>query len=228
MGYALTKEHRRKVCVHEAAHAVIMALTGGNTWRIQVAPEGATTFEAEGGEGGLYDDVWGLHSGSDGLMLLPQWWRWDDESCRWIGDRRAFEEFWRAASNETVDMLDVQRTGLRRHMCIVLAGPLADSIQAGDADPVTEVFNACWESPGEDCALAWGFTELLPWRNEFDSMAEQTEAALRTPRIWRHVEALADEVERVGDLEDWEVFKRLLPAAVPGWPASPRGRAVTV
>ena len=224
MAYALTKKHRRQVCMHEAAHAVIEALAGGTTYRIQVAPEGATMFTAQGRKGGVHDDVWGLHSGGD-MLLLPHYWQWCDEGGRYVADRRAFEHFWGQVG---MGALEAQRGGLRRQTCIVLAGPIADSIQDGSESPTVDVFNAYYDSPGEDCALAWGFVQLLPWRNEFESLAEQTEAALRAPMVWQCVQALADEVERVGDLDDAEVFARLLPKPVPGWPASPRGKAVAV
>ncbi len=227
MEYALTKEHRRRVCVHESAHAVVMALAGGFTYRIQVAPEGATTFVAEGGDGEEVNDVWGLHSGSN-VTLRTFYWRWCDKDEIWIGDRRVFEAHYRGAGQI---LLNHQRQDLRAQTCRVLAGPIADYIQDGDGgddDCGPDIWDTYMKGHDHDVSLAWGFVQLLPWRNEFDSMAEQTEAALRTPRIWQCVQDLADEVERVGDLKDWEVFKRLLPVAVPGWPASPRGRVVTV
>lgn len=220
MDYALTKEARRAACVHEAAHAVVMALTGGYTDTLQVAPVGATSFTAVGRKGGVHVDCWGLHSGSD-IFIFPEHLAWNEDEMRYIGNRRAFEQF----NNRRPKLLGHMRFLLRSHICLCMAGEIAEAIYSDDY-VYLEVPPAFGE-PGDDLSKAYGYSLLLPWRSELDSMAEQTEAALRNPRIWAHVIALADELERAGTLES-EAIDELLPEKVPGWPASPRGKPVSV
>lgn len=223
-GFVLTQERRRAVCVHEAAHAVVTALTGGHVYRLQVAPVCVTSFEAESRKGGIIQDIWGSMSTSD-LYIRSEWLKWDAENYEFSCDRGKFESFWRAIDDRT---LTAQRALLRKHICMLLAGDIAQNIHDVVDWDIWRIWDQVPNGPGDDSAKAIGLARLLPWCNELECMFEQTEAALKTPRVWAHVVAVADELERLGDMDDLYTNEALLPDAVEGWPASPRGRPVSV
>lgn len=77
-GYRLSKELRRKVCIHEAAHAVVSALGRIGVYRVAVAPEGATNWTTTGRKGAIHTDLWGLCSTSDCTIAFAM--RWEEEN----------------------------------------------------------------------------------------------------------------------------------------------------
>lgn len=79
-----------------------------------------------------------------------------------------------------------------------------------------------WHDEGHDISKAAAYASLLPWRNEYEHAQELTEQTLLRPDVWGMVLRLADELERVGNIEDG--IEALLPAPVPNWPPSPRAR----
>ena len=58
----------------------------------------------------------------------------------------------------------------------------------------------------------------LPARDAFAHAAALTAHTLRQPEVWAAVERLADALARAGTLTHG--LRGLLPAALPGWPAS--------
>ncbi|MFZ4540122.1 hypothetical protein [Propionivibrio sp.] len=73
----------------------------------------------------------------------------------------------------------------------------------------------------EDSQKAAGLALLLPWRGEYGDLTWVTEQLLRRPDVWAMVIRLACELERLGDMEDFDGF---LPDAVDGWPSSPQAK----
>jgi hypothetical protein len=217
--YALTAERRRAVCVHEAAHAILHALGGAWVYRVAVAPEGATEWQTTGRKGEALSDLWGLCSPAD---CPGQWFvRWDPDECQVSADRKRF--------GDLLAMMEANRRGskreqwrqIRAHVCAVLAGPAAEQMHEGEADPYLD------EGEGgafDDITKAQVYAWLLPWRAEIDHLAAVTVQALRQPEVWALVLRLADELQRVGDLED-EALLPFLPAqAAVDWPPSPRAK----
>ena len=68
----------------------------------------------------------------------------------------------------------------------------------------------------DDLAVADGLSQLLP-PGELEHLVRVTDETLRTPSVWAQVTALADELERVGDMADQ--LDDYLPEPMVGWPA---------
>ena len=226
----LTRERRRGVCIHEAAHAVIHALGGSFVYLLAVAPEDATSWEVHGRKGDLLTDLWGVCSGSD-------WWsvyvRWSYERGEYVTDRRGFAKHLREMERQISERYRSeglparktaaeQRRVARLHVCVSMAGPVADAIVAGeDVEDALDWWSVDWYDRGNDLAVAAAIAGVLPYRNEYQHAVQVTEEALRRPEIWAAVIRLADELERVGRLEN-EALDPFLPPADRSWPPSPR------
>jgi hypothetical protein len=65
-------------------------------------------------------------------------------------------------------------------------------------------------------AVADGMSQLLP-PGALEHLVRVTDEALHTPAIWTRVTALAEELERVGDMADQ--LDDYLPEPMAGWPA---------
>lgn len=211
--YKLTKEHRYGMCIHEAAHAVIFSLGGAFIYRLAVAPEGCTDWVTQGRKGGVLTDLWGICSPSDTSSLF--FLKWDDEKECYRADKAGFEK---AYGQTNKKVLPQSRREIRAHICARLAGPIADEIHEGQDEGI---YVEVETGRSHDSASAYGLSLLLPWRNEYDSLTTVTEQALRRPDVWAMVIRLARELERVGDMEEFDGF---LPDAVEGWPSSPRAK----
>ena len=221
----LTKELRRAVCVHEAGHAIIHALGGDFIYRVAVAPEGATDWQVEGRKGSTLTDLWGVCSPSD-LGMAIMFMKWDEAEWAYRTDRTGFNAFHKLLDRQAREQgmragaLAYQRNALRRHLFGALAGPIAEALYLGeDAQVATSPYI---QYEGDDISKAFAYSCLLPWRNEYEHAQELTEKTLRRPDVWEMVMRLADELERVGDIE--EGLEAFLPARVPNWPPSPRER----
>lgn len=226
----LTRERRRGVCIHEAAHAVIHALGGSFVYLLAVAPEDATSWQVETRKGNLNTDLWGVCSGSD-------WWswyvRWIDELGEYQADRKGYanhlremerqiNEHQRSEGRPAGRIAAEQRRVARLHVCVSMAGPAADAIVAGqDVEDALDWWGVEWHDEHDDLAVADAIARVLPYRGEYQHAVRVTEEALRRPEIWAAVIRLADELERVGRLEN-EALDPFLPPADRSWPPSPR------
>jgi hypothetical protein len=225
----LTKEQRRAVCVHEAGHAVIFALGGARIHRLAVAPEGDDgTWTIDSRKGGTLTDLWGVCQPSD-FWEMQMRLTWNEAELTWEADRKGFDAFMRQMQAHLAECrspyarryIAETRRIVRAHVCGCIAGPAAEQIfNGGDVwlDEAVDYSNAT-----EDIVIAQARSWLLPYRNEYTHAVEVTEAALRRPDIWERVIRLADELERLGDMED--ELDGFLPDALPGWPSSPGSRA---
>ena len=224
----LTKERRRQVCIHEAAHAVIHALGGSFVYLLAVAPEDATSWQVHDRKGMLCTDLWGICSTSD---FWTRYIQWNEEECSYEVDRRGYAEYLRDMERQVNDrrsssgqrvlrLAAEQRRIARAHVCASMAGPAADAIVAGeDVEDALDYWTADLSDPNEDLCNAEAMARLLPYRSEYDHAVRVTEEALRRPAIWAAVLRLADELERVGHMED---VRPWLPEADRHWPPSPR------
>jgi hypothetical protein len=216
--YALTPERRRAVCVHEAGHAVMHALGGSWVYRVAVAPEGATDWQTTGRKGAALADLWGVCCPSDSP---GQWFiRWDPGNCEFSADRQRFAELLAVMESSYRGSKREQWRQIRAHVCAGLAGPAAEQLHEGEAEPY--LFEGDLDR-ADDITYAQALSWLLPWRSEFDHAAQLTVQTLRRPEVWALVLSLADELERVGDMED-DVLLPYLPKAARSWPPSPRAR----
>jgi hypothetical protein len=225
----LTKERRREVCIHEAAHAVIHALGGSFVYLLAVAPEDATEWQVRDRKGGLCTDLWGICSTSDFSTWLCM--QWNETECTYEVDRRSYatylrsmehqvNEFHRSEGRPPARLAAEQRRIVRAHICGSMAGPAAEAIAKGqDVQSELDYWNADLSDPNEDLCHAEAMARLLPYRNEYEHAARVTEQALRSPDIWAAVLRLADELERVGHMDDVHPW---VPEADRHWPPSPR------
>jgi hypothetical protein len=232
--YRLTRKRRREVCVHEAAHAVIHALGGSFVYLVAVAPNDATSWEVHDRKGVLNTGLWGLCSISDFCTWYIQW---NEEHCEYAVDRKGYAKYLRDMERQVNDfhasegrgrtrIAAEQRRIVRAHICGAMAGPAADAIHQGqDVADALEWWSVDFCERDEDLCVADAMARLLPFRNEYDHAVQVTEAALRRPDIWTKVQALADELERAGSLEN-EQIDPFLPEADSHWPPSPRRRIV--
>ena len=215
---ALSRERRRAVCVHEAAHAVIYALGGAWVYRVAVAPEGSAEWRTAGRKGAELADLLGVCCPSDSPATM--FIRWDAEECAATADRRRFAELLAMMEEHCRGYKREQWRQVRAHVCAMLAGPAAEQLHerpdeepylwegdCGEFDDITKAEAHCW---------------LLPWRGEFAHLAALTIETLRRPDVWALVLAVADRLEAVVDLE--EELMPLLPTAAPDWPPSPRAK----
>lgn len=228
----LTKERRREVCIHEAAHAVIDALGGSYVYFLAVAPEGATEWQVRGRKGELCTGLWGICCSSDFSTWCMQW---NENEFAYEVDRRAYAKHLRDLEQQINEMrrgegllpkkgiAAEQRRIVRAHICGSMAGPAADAIVKGEGvEDALDYWTADLSDPNDDLCHAEAMARLLPYRGEYDHAVRVTSEALRRPDIWGAVLRLADELERVGHMEDVHPW---LPEADRRWPPSPRRNA---
>jgi hypothetical protein len=224
----LTRERRREVCIHEAAHAVIHSLGGAFVYLLAVAPEDATSWEVHDRKGGLNTGLWGICSTSD---FFTPFIRWDDEHEYRVDGRaygvylrdmeRQINDLRRAEGKRPAKIAAEQRRIVRAHICGSMAGPVADAITRGDdVEDALDWWGVDTSDRHDDLCHAEAMARLLPFRNEYGHAVRVTEQALRRPDIWAAVMRLADELDRVGRMEDLDPW---LPPAEKNWPPSPRG-----
>jgi hypothetical protein len=213
----LTRERRRAVCVHEAAHAVIHALGGAWVYRVGVAPEGATDWRTVDRRGRDMGDLWGVCevSGCSTAAICIG----DDGWGGLMADRRRFRDLLRGLGAHRRRSPAELRRQVRAQVCGMVAGPAAEQLHASpDAEPYLGD-SSTDDDEGAAEALSW----LLPQRGEFYRLAALTVETLRRPDVWAAVHRLADTLERAGELDD-EALSPFLPVAVPHWPPGPRRR----
>jgi len=209
---------RRITCVHEAAHAVVASLGGLFVYSVEAAPVGATDWTTTGRKGGVVSDVWGLCSTSD--LAAPY-----SLALRWNADESTLEVN-RAIVHQYLAILarpyraECYRAA-RAYVCMALAGPIAESILAGEDPPYWPESEAYWIGSPDDVHVAESVARLLPFRNELDHAIEVTTAEL--VEHWDRVIRVADALEQAGKLEDELEHLLTYPAKrPPTWPPSPR------
>lgn len=217
----LTKERRRSVCVHEAGHAVISALCGIFVFRVAVAPEGAESWEIESRKGKMMTDLWGVCFTSDAPIDIGLLLEWSEEDGFYRVNRQNEQLMGGFEILQEARHVAYVRHKLRAHICGLLAGPLAEQIYEDEGVSVSFPDGG---DPAGDIEIAMGLSRLIQSLRgvEFDHAARITEAALMNPEVWAMVLRLADELERVGDID--EGLEAFLPAKVPDWPTSPLAR----
>jgi len=218
----LTQEHRRAICFREAARAIIHALGGAHVYRLAVAPAGSTSWRYQTRKGRQEVDLLGICEASDEPSVTSHV-QWDDEAEQFVGDREGFERLVELARGVVVkgqppkspsENLEVWRRLVRAHVCSRLAGAIAASVYMQRAFETEAQVDAEFE---HDLAVADGMSQLLP-SGEFEHLARVTEETLCTPSVWARVTALAEELERVGDMADQ--LDDYLPEPLVGWPAA--------
>jgi hypothetical protein len=224
----LTATRRREVCVHEAGHAVVQSLGGDFVKRLAVAPEGdGGSWTIEGSLGGTLTDLWGVCQTAS-FPYAHRYIRWIDDEGTYHADRKGFDALMRQIQSQLVGLgarharrhVAESRRMVRLLACGCLAGPAAEQILKGEEVWLEEPDD--YGDQMDDIAKAQAYSWLLPWRNEYEHACSVTEEALRRPDIWERVIRLADELERVGDMEDFDGF---LPDPMREWPPSPKARS---
>ncbi|MFD1558837.1 hypothetical protein ACFSHT_24890 [Paraburkholderia silviterrae] len=221
-------ESRRAVCFHEAGHAVVHALGGAQIYGLAVAPEGSELWSYEGRKGRAIIDLWGACEPSDAAFISMHL-TWDDERLRYLADKAGFREFvtqlaeapGAEAARAKLSMPEFKRRlradytrAVRLQICGLLAGPIAESIYDGREFDLWG--GDGWEDPEADMAKADGLARLLHYRGELEYACMVTTVVLRAPEIWARVIALANELERVGYMDD--AVADFLPPRLPDWP----------
>ena len=233
----LSKQRRREICVHEAGHAIVHAIGGSFVYRVAVAPEGDTgSWTFQGRKGDAETGLAGVCETSD-CFSAYRFLRWSSDAGCYEVDRRGFEERNRQLASFAATMAKPgiaryitsqqsiaakARRVVRANLCGILAGLIAEQIYIGQ-----EVFIPLADGlygPGDDLVRAEAIAMILPRRRELEHAAGVVEDALRDPATWGRVIRLADELERVGDIED---LGGLLPYPQPDWPPPPPRRAST-
>jgi hypothetical protein len=221
MPMKLTKKVRLDVCVHEAAHAVISALGRVGVFSVEVAPLGATEWVTEGRKGGELTDLWGICRTSD--QGFASYFNWNEANCEYDFNSDLFTKSLRLCPSRSA-VTETYRA-IRADVCGIFAGPIADQIREGcDLDnlylePVDPV-------PGDDLVRAQAFCRLLPFRDEFWHLADETYGVLKEPEIQQMVARTAYALEVSGKLEGREL-NSLLPQPRRNWPPSSFGKKLT-
>lgn len=195
----LSENERRTVCVHEAGHAVVAAMSGIHVYSVEVAPVGAVDWVTEGRKGPLRTDLYGICRLSDADFMRHL--QWHPDECYFSASKREFiaEAEMVVVARPTVlrqRLLRQRYFDIRSHLCATLAGPIAESIYLGD-EPYLEP-DAC--TP-DDVQFAYGLCGLLPFRNEFPFYVGATTRLLQTPDVWTSILQLAKTLERDGLVE---------------------------
>ncbi|KXU85212.1 hypothetical protein CR51_40960 [Caballeronia megalochromosomata] len=213
------------VCVHEAGHALIYALGGFSVQGLAVAPEGCEWWSHLTQRGVEMNDLWGVCELPDG-PILSQYLEWDDEQLCYRANRAQFINVHHsmAANLRTTQRKQVLadlRRFVRLRVCAALAGPIAETYYEQRNFDVWDTDG--WLDRESDVEIAQGLAGLLPYRSEFEHACTVTCDALRRPEIWARVIALADELERTGDMSP-DAIAEYLPCPDFDWPRSPAVR----
>lgn len=226
-------EFRRKVCAHEAGHAVIHALGGEVIRGLAVAPVGCESWTFSTDVGVVVRDLWGICE-LDFSGLCTNYLVWEDEQLRYRANRREFNNVHRSllallGPARGKKALANMRRLVRLRVCGALAGPIAEAHFENNEFDVWEVEG--WREPTSDVEVAEGLSQLLPFRGEFEHACDVTYETLRRPEVWSSVLALADVLERRGRLGEDEIAE-YLPKVDNKWPPSPavmwQGQSATV
>lgn len=106
---------------------------------------------------------------------------------------------------------------MRLRVCGTLAGTIAETFY-GESE-----FDVCdaegWLDRESDVEIAQGLAGLLRYRSEFEHACEVVSEALRRPEVWSRVVALADELERTGNMSP-DAIAEFLPTPDFDWPPS--------
>lgn len=134
--FALTAERRRRVCLHEAAHAVIFALAGATVCAVAVADVGSLELDYTSRRGVRYKGWLGVNDIADPDVppLMLRWGGMSYDSCdetRYRACLQGMTPAGRAAHYRR----------LRGRVCGLMAGPVAEEIidGPGSDDPSDEV-----------------------------------------------------------------------------------------
>jgi hypothetical protein len=217
-----TPEFRRKVCVHEAGHAVVYALGGEVIRGLAVAPVGCESWIFSTYSGVVSQDLWGICE-LDSSGLCTNYLQWEDEKFRYRANRDEYNSSHRSllvllgATRGRKTVANLRRL-VRLRVCGGLAGPIAEAHFENNEFDVWEVEG--WREPTSDVEVAEGLSQLLPFRCEFEHACNVTCETLRRPEIWSRVLALADVLERRGRLGEDEIAE-YLPKVDIKWPPSP-------
>lgn len=218
----LTQEHRRAICFREAGRAIIHAFGGAHVYRVAVAPTGSSAWRYQRRKGREEVDLLGICEASDEPSVTMHV-QWDEETEQFVGNREGFERLVEQARSIVLkgqqpkspsENLEIWRRLVRAHVCSRLAGPVAAYVCMQRAFEMEEArADAEFE---HDLAVADGMSQLLP-PGALEHLVRVTDDALRTPSVWARVTALAEELERVGDMADQ--LDGCLPEPLAGWPA---------
>jgi len=212
----LTREKRRKVCIHEAGHAVVAALGENPVYSIEVAPEGWTNWVTQGGKAGELMDLWGVcQTPNPGVVSIGL--RWKDDVRGFQVEGQVLSAYMKALEQTGSDLPAEVRRAVRAYVCQCLAGPIAEMISANEPKPFVEPGEP---SPHDDATVAEACCRMLPSGKEaeWSHLHEITESVLR--EHWSFVAELADVLEASGRLD--ERVDDYLPPQLKHWPPSPR------
>jgi hypothetical protein len=222
-GYRLTAEHRRQLCVHLAAHAVVSHLGGLDVYMLAVAGEGVRSWSIGDRKSNAGMKMWGRCSTSDIFCPDARWYDDDDydmiktDPASWeSGIDRNFTDYLarveaaRAGGREELpvsrdEYFELRRRDVRAHICGHLAGHIADGITASmSADEVLQLCDRrdTQRVGASDIVVARGLADLLsaPF-DEYDHAVRLTGDMLRRAEVWSSVQRLAAELGRFGLLE---------------------------
>lgn len=210
---ACSADDRRAGCVHVAAHATVAALGGVTVHELAVAELGATRWRYDCPLGHWTVERWAGCTVADDLAHV--WLAF----AQWSPPDRAYRVNVEGYGRMMRPMPAHQRAStwhrLRAHLCLLLAGPMAEHWHTAGAWPWRSDDERQW--PDGDDAKARALARLLPGLEGYQRCAQATRRALEEVQTWDGVQALADALEAVGRL-DGEHLTRLLPPHRPGWP----------
>jgi hypothetical protein len=196
----LTAEQHRITCVHEAAHAVVFALHQHYlAYSVEVVPVGTVIAEAVLVERkGAARNALGLVCGSSmpgGMYIhVDDYGFYDVDRKRYRADLKNMEEHAPGIGRHA-------RQEMRAYVRGCLAGPVSEEIMRG----ATDIWFEPWDGLGGDIDRADALCRLLPFRNEYEKLLEETVSLLRTPDIWTRILRLADALAVAGRLEGEEL-----------------------
>ena len=209
--HALTASQRRATCFHEAGHAVVFALGGVSVHGAAVAPEGAESWRVASSNGRICSDLWGLCRKAE-LVLPRQLLRWLMSEGGLHPDGHGHEAVLASPHGQLLrDSLSAQQQReIRAQIAGLLAGPIAEQIFNGAAPHLGD------RREHADMDRAAALAALLPGELCLEPATRLVAEVLRQPAVWAQVTALAEELERSGEIECG--ITAFLPAAVASWP----------
>jgi len=202
-----TKEDRFTVCIHEAAHAVILSLGG---LKVEVASECVSEWTTTGINGDCID-VFGGICISRNTLLVSRLVQWNDEKKMFIPDTNQFYEIMLKVGKYEVAE---HRRMIRAYIVGTLAGIFA-KVEFGKGESKID-------SPIHDVEIAKAMSSFLPHRDELEELAKETKRVLREPDIWEKILTLARSLELLGVIEARELFS-YLPEKRKNWPRFKKG-----